>query len=144
MKRLCGVLLSLTAVTALCGADKEAKPAGDPAAEKLLADARAARAVWKDFPGFTADLEVNVDGKVAKGRVTVSSQRRGDAETAGRRARALGACGRWRRWSATAWTTAAPRRPCVFEDDNADHPLGRAVRVLATSSIRATASATAR
>ena len=71
MKRLCGVLLSLAAVTARCGADKEAKPAADAAAEKLLADARAARAVWKDFPGFTADVEVNVEGKVARGRVVV-------------------------------------------------------------------------
>ena len=41
------------------------------------------------------------------------------------------ASARWPRWSATASTTAAaPRRPAHFEDDNADHPLGRAIRVL--------------
>ena len=34
-------------------------------------------------------------------------------------------------WSATGSTTAAaPRRACAFEDDVADHPLGRAIRVL--------------
>src|SRR5437588_2162657 len=70
MKRLCCIVLSLAAAPAPA-ADKDAKPAADPAATKLLADARAARAVWKDFPGFTADLEVNIEGKVVKGRVTV-------------------------------------------------------------------------
>ncbi len=34
-------------------------------------------------------------------------------------------------WSATGSTTAAVRdTPCAFEDDVADHPLGRAIRVL--------------
>ena len=78
MKRLLWVVASLAAVgvwsetmpqrgPVLLAADGDAKPAADPAATKLLADARAARAVWKDFPGFTADLEVNIDGKVVKG-----------------------------------------------------------------------------
>ncbi len=129
MKRLSVVLLSLTAVAALCGADKEAKPAADPAATKLLADARAARAVWKDFPGFTADLEVNVDGKIVKGRVTVSPK--GDVTL-------KLPDDEHERWARRTLASMVGHRlddggaatPCVFEDDNADHPLGRAVRLL--------------
>src|SRR5262249_38768772 len=52
----------------------ETKPVEDPAATKLLADARAARAVWKDFPGFSADVAVNHDGTVHKGHVEISPQ----------------------------------------------------------------------
>src|SRR5262245_9710545 len=40
-------------------------------ATKLLADARAARANWEGFTGFTADLEVNVEGKVTRGKIDV-------------------------------------------------------------------------
>src|SRR5262249_34831770 len=36
----------------------EGKPAEDPEASKLLANARAARANWDNFPGFTADVAV--------------------------------------------------------------------------------------
>ena len=129
MKRLCGVLLSLAVVTALCGADKEAKPAGDPAAEKLLADAHAARAVWKDFPGFTADLEVNIDGKATKG--TVSVDPKGDVTLD----LPDGEPKHWARQTLASVVghrldDGEPDTPCVFEDDNVDHPLGRAVRVL--------------
>ena len=45
----------------------------DPEATKLLADARAARALWQHFPGFAADVEVNWDGKVARGKVNVDA-----------------------------------------------------------------------
>ena len=129
MKRLCGVLLSLAVVTVLCGADKEAKPAADAAAVKLLADARAARAVWKDFPGFTADLEVNVDGKVVKGRVTVGPK--GDVTL-------KLPDDEHERWARRTLASMVGHRlddggaptACAFEDDNADHPLGRAVRLL--------------
>ena len=62
------------AAPALAAADKAAKLEADAAATKLLADARAARAVWKDFPGFTADLEVNVNGNVVKGRMSVNPE----------------------------------------------------------------------
>ena len=130
MTRWSLVVLSLTSLTALGGADKDAKAEADPAATKLLADARAARAVWKDFPGFTADLEVNVDGKIARGRVTVSPKgevtlKLPDDEHE-----------RSARWTLASVVGhrlddgGGPDTPCAFEDDNADHPLGRAVRVL--------------
>src|SRR4051794_26053833 len=43
----------------------------NPEATKLLAEARAARAVWNNFPGFSAALVINVDGVVHKGTVEV-------------------------------------------------------------------------
>ena len=129
MKRLCGVFLTLAALAALCGAHKDAKPEGDPAAMKLLADARAARAIWKDFPGFTAELEVNLDGKVQKGRVSVDPEgevtlQMPDDKGAAWARRTLASLVGHRLDDGGAATA------CVFDDDNADHPLGRAVRVL--------------
>src|SRR5262245_57997163 len=47
--------------------------AADPAATKLLAEARAARAAWANFPGFRADIEVNLDGQVSKGLLEVDA-----------------------------------------------------------------------
>ena len=38
-------------------AGKQVKLQPNPEATKLLADARAARAIWNNFPGFTADLD---------------------------------------------------------------------------------------
>src|SRR5206468_1751970 len=52
----------------------EKKPEEDPAASKLLADARAARASWENFPGFSADLQINVDGKITRGSVDVDAK----------------------------------------------------------------------
>jgi hypothetical protein len=53
-------------------ADKKSKE--DPAATKLLADATAARAVWKDFPGFTADGEVYHHGRSFKANIDVGDK----------------------------------------------------------------------
>ena len=52
------------------GDQKQIKP--DPQATKLLADARAARAQWENFSGFTADVEVNFDGKISRGKAIVA------------------------------------------------------------------------
>ncbi|MGE0469590.1 MAG: DUF3386 family protein [Nitrospira sp.] len=50
--------------------------ADDPQARELLRRAFEATARWpKDFPGFTADLTVNVNGKETSGSVTVKSPR---------------------------------------------------------------------
>src|SRR5262249_39369297 len=102
----------------------------DPAATKLLAEARAARASWNQFPGFSADLEVNLDGKVVKGRVEVNPKGKvkldlpeGEAHDWARRQ--LGSIVGHRMDGGTSLET-----PCAFADDNAHHPLGRAIRVL--------------
>jgi len=101
----------------------------DPQASKLLADARAARANWEDFPGFTADVEVNFDGKTEKGSVKVSSS--GKVE--------LTMEGEHKDWTRTTLSSIVGHRlsdgttlntPCAFADDVKDHPLGRAIRVL--------------
>jgi hypothetical protein len=107
-----------------------AKAAEDRAATKLLADARAARASWHNFPGFAADVEVNFDGTVTRGSVAVDAKGKvslempdGDAKTWARRM--LGSIVGHRLADGGDLNT-----PCAFADDVADHPLGRAVRVL--------------
>jgi uncharacterized GH25 family protein len=105
------------------------KAAEDPAASKLLADARAARAQWVGFPGFTADVEVNVDGKVERGKVTVSAK--GDVS--------VSLAGDARGWVRSILGQTAGHRldnsarlktPCTFADDVKHHPLGRAIKLL--------------
>ncbi|HJT77617.1 MAG TPA: DUF3386 family protein [Gemmataceae bacterium] len=107
---------------------------GDPAATRLLAEARAARATWHGFPGFTADVEVNLDGRVSRGRV--------DVKPDGKVTLDLGKAEEDR--AASAWArrelgSVVGHRldgggdtptPCVFTDENAHHPLGRAIHVL--------------
>lgn len=48
----------------------------DPLASKLLAEARAARAQWLRFPGFSADIEVNLDGQLSRGKLRISADRK--------------------------------------------------------------------
>jgi hypothetical protein len=95
----------------------------------LLADARAARATWKEFPGFTADVEVNVEGKVATGTVEVSPKGavklKLEGEYASWARRTLESVVGHRLDNSTALNT-----PCAFADDVKHHPLGRAIRVL--------------
>ncbi len=49
-----------------------ARKEGDPAAVALFEEAIKARAQWKDFPGFTAQIAGQVDGRPFKGKVTVN------------------------------------------------------------------------
>jgi hypothetical protein len=107
-----------------------AGPAPDPAATKLLADARAARANWTNFPGFTADVAVNIDGKVTRGRVTVRHNGKLKLDLGG------GNAEKWARGVLGSTVghrlddSASLKTPCAFADHDTDHPLGRAVRVL--------------
>jgi len=103
----------------------------DPAATKLLADARAARAVWRDFPGFRADVAVNIEWQVHSGKVEVSSQGKvklelagGDSDTAAWARREIASLVAHRLPGQTLQT------PCAFADDITDHPLGRLIRIL--------------
>ena len=111
-------------------AEKDAKkPEANPEATKLLADARAERANWVDFPGFRADVTVNVEGKVAKG--TVEATNKGKVH--------LKLDGEPQPWAQGMLSSIVGHRlddtttlttPCGFADDVTDHPLGRAIRVL--------------
>lgn len=108
---------------------REGEVKANPEATKLLADARAARATWRDFPGFTADLEVNVEGKVTTGKLEVSRKGAVKLELGGEGAG-------WARRTLESIighrldNSAALKTPCAFVDEVKDHPLGRAIRVL--------------
>src|SRR5262245_12943860 len=77
MKRSLCLIVSVAAGL-VCGmylkADDASASAADRAATKLLAEARAARALYHNFPGFSADIEVNLDGKANRGHVEVSDK----------------------------------------------------------------------
>ena len=105
------------------------KRAADPAATKLLADARAARDTWDNFPGFTADIEVNLDGKTTKGTVKVGTD--GEVELK----MPEGDAAKWAKGQLSSIVGhrlggAELHTPCAFADDVTDHPLGRAIVVL--------------
>jgi hypothetical protein len=106
------------------------KAKADPLATKLLADARAARAQWEKFPGFTADIEINFDGKISRGKVAVEATGKvsvnkldGDAEAWAKRQ--LGSIVAHRIDDSASLNT-----PCAFSDGEANHPLGRAITIL--------------
>jgi hypothetical protein len=94
--------------------------------------ARAARANWDHFPGFKADMEINIDGKVFRAPVTIDSQGEVHFKLAGESEEAA-------RWARRSLASLAGHRldnsgdlksQCAFADDVTDHPLGRAIRVL--------------
>jgi Protein of unknown function (DUF3386) len=122
----CAVLAALMPIASA----GEKKKAEDPAATKLLAEARAARAEWTDFPGFSADLAVNDDGKIVQGKVNVTAAGKVNVELADKKGMT------WvRRELASLVAHRLPlsltkATPCAFVDDNANHPSGRAIRVL--------------
>jgi hypothetical protein len=129
------VLLLLLSVvvgvsTSKLAAKEAKKPEANPEATKLLADARAERANWIDFPGFRANVTVNVEGKIHKGTVEVTSKGKvnlkldGGEDKAWARAMLSSLVGH-RLDDSTTLTT-----PCAFADDVTDHPLGRAIKVL--------------
>jgi hypothetical protein len=101
-----------------------------PAATKLLADARAARALYENFPGFSADIEVNLDGKATRGHVEVSEK--GKTNLTLDNPDGV-------KWAKNSLESIIAHRlssgpdeetPCAFDDADEHHPLGRAVRVL--------------
>ncbi|GIW78759.1 MAG: hypothetical protein KatS3mg105_0566 [Gemmatales bacterium] len=122
------VSLLLLAAPVVAADEKELKE--DPAASKLLADARAARAQWQDFPGFQADIEINLDGTVVRGKAAVSPAGKVSIDVPDARAEAFA-----KRTLSTIVdhrldNSAALKTPCAFTDSDTSHPLGRAIRVL--------------
>ncbi len=105
------------------------KPDADPEATKLLADAREARANWVNFPGFSANVAVNVEGTIHKGKVEVDSKGKVnltiDGDEKGWAKSMLASIVGHRMDDGTTLTT-----PCAFADDVKYHPLGRAIQVL--------------
>ncbi|MGF1582677.1 MAG: DUF3386 family protein [Gemmataceae bacterium] len=119
------VKAAIKATTKTDGTPKE-----DPRATKLLKVAREARAVWNDFPGFTANLEINHNGTIYKTPVTITSQGRVKTELNDESLqqwvrRQVGSIASHRLSNAADYDT-----PCAFADDNRKHPLGRRILIL--------------
>jgi hypothetical protein len=126
----CSVLLAIT--TWANAQTSNGKATEDPAATKLLADARAARAVWNDFHGFTADVIVNSGGALHHGKLEVNGQGKvnlkmdADEDLQKWARREIGSLVSHRLPGAESLRT-----PCAFLDPkDQHHPLGRAIRVL--------------
>src|SRR5689334_2962967 len=111
------LLLAAFAVPALA----EEKAKADPAATKLLADARAARAGWENFPGFRAAVEININGKVTTGTVEVSPKGKVTVDAPPAAPDAI-------KWAHDELAQTVSHRldnaasldtPCAFVDDNA-------------------------
>ncbi len=122
--------MSLLLLTLLVLGDDTAKQTENPAATKLLADARLARSNMQNFPGFTADLIVTIQNKEYKGTVQVDAKGKvviGDMENpqAGWAKRILASAVSHRLQNPQTMKT-----PCAFADNDDKHPLGRLVNVL--------------
>jgi hypothetical protein len=130
MKRT-AFLLCLCALALPAAVPDKSERKEDPAATKLLADARAARANWDSFPGFSADLAVNVEGKITHGKLEVDSK--GKVALSGFEDKGLES------WTKRQMASIVSHRmdrggdlktPCAFLADDLHHPLGRAIQVL--------------
>jgi hypothetical protein len=109
------------------GSGKQA--GGDPAAAKLLVDARAGRALWVKFPGFMADIEVNLGGAISRGKARVAANGQVTLDGLDPEAKA------WARPTLSSIVDhrlsvgTAPEQICTFGPGPADDPLGREVLV---------------
>jgi hypothetical protein len=111
-------------------ADTPEEAKENPDATKLLKEARAARAQWKNFPGFTADVAVNFDGVVQRGTVQVSATGEVQFQKLDKAAETWARRNLANTVSHRLDNSASKDTPCAFLDKNADHPLGQAIRVL--------------
>lgn len=98
----------------------------DPDAVALFEEALAARAGWKDFPGFSADVEGKLDGRPFRGTVTVGADGGVSMKTKQPEAEA------WVRDQLEsialhrAARSGGRAKPVLrFADGEDDHPLGR-------------------
>lgn len=104
----------------------------DPAATKLLTDARRTRAAWDNFPGFTADVEVNHNGKISKGTLDVAKEGKAtlnlpdlDKDATSWFRREIASLVSHRMPSESTAET-----PCRFADEVTHHPQGRAIQLV--------------
>ncbi|MCE9546052.1 MAG: DUF3386 family protein [Planctomycetia bacterium] len=116
-----------TVAVAATPAAAHADAAPAESAKALLAKARAARAVWTEFPGFTADLAVQTDNETATGKLVVSGDGKVDVQI--------------EKWQDMPWlkqqlrSIVQHRMPDGSLGDGAEyvdqltHPLGRNIRL---------------
>jgi hypothetical protein len=101
----------------------------EPAALKLFQDAIAHRAAWANFPGFSAEVTAHVDGRSAKGEVTISPN--GDVSVSTFEE----IVGPWVKdqldflvlHRLAAPSSGKKTTPIVYFGDDGHHPLGRLV-----------------
>jgi hypothetical protein len=101
----------------------------DPEAVKLFEGALAARAVWQDFPGFTAKVGGEVEGRpfsgeakvAADGSVALELDEEPLAEWVQEQLESI----TMHRAAGQAPSAEGPRPVLRFADDRVDHPLGR-------------------
>jgi hypothetical protein len=94
-----------------------------------MTEARAARADWERFPGFTAAVEVNRNGTVSRGKVRVDARGKVALEGLDQEAEA---------WAKPTLASIVSHRlagpadetPCAFTGDDGNHPLGREIVTL--------------
>jgi hypothetical protein len=104
-------------------------------ATKLFADARMARAMWTKFPGFTADITVTFNGKTQKGNIVVNEKGKVTINDLPEEMMS---------WTKDTMGSAVSHRistirdeaktPCMFADEDANHPLGRLIQVVGDKS----------
>ncbi len=97
----------------------------DPKAVEMFQDAIAARAAWEKFPGFSADVKANADGRTWKGSINVSAK--GDVEITPDDE----VVAPWVKEQMESMVLHRAARPASkapvlrFADDDLDNPLGR-------------------
>ena len=96
-------------------------------ASHVLQKAHEARATWNNFPGFTADIIVNIDGVVQKGKATVSAKGKVDLSNVNLKdhpqvLRSVQSLVNHRLDSPGSEAKAS------YPDDNLQHPAGRLIK----------------
>lgn len=125
------VLLTLSATTQWTPAKDQAKPATkqeQAEATKLYQKAREARALWQDFPGFTADVTVLYNGKKTQGKLTADKEFKVKLTLDNKELS---------EWSQPKLNSVIGHRkyrqqkpiPATFADNQVNHPLGRLVNI---------------
>ncbi len=116
-------LLALFAPTAFAQEKQDTR-----SAEQMMVDAHKVRATWgKEFPGFTAKVTVNVDGRKSTGTLTVTSEGKveldlGNSEDLAWARRQLRSIAGHRMGGGTRKYNVS------FADKVMDHPLGRLIK----------------
>lgn len=105
----------------------EAKALEPSSASSILQKAHETRATWSNFPGFTADITVNIDGAVQKGKATVNAKGKVDLSNVDLKdhpqvLRSLQSLVNHRLDGGSSEVNAS------YPDDNLEHPAGRLIK----------------
>jgi len=100
----------------------------DISASEVLASARKARAVWEEFPGLTAELVVNLDGKVERGTLEVDDFGLVTVNLKGDDAK---------KWAVQTWESLVQHRmptgdfteEAAYGEEEVSHPLGKKIHL---------------